>query len=240
MSLPEQVLPGGMPERPSVNRQPVGCARTRSWRHDLGEARVPDGDGRGAGHFLSMRSRACRPLQSGGSTPRTPPDGFLGQLGDVGDRAVTRLAISSRKLLPQPVDADVTNGIGSPGPAWWGLRCFHRELPSQVRESRRMLNKDRDALLTFYDFPAEHWKHLRTPTPSKACSQPCAPPHAPVEGMPVEPHRAPMVFKLVSRSKKLATPRRQQPLPKLISRCEFADGLELAAKRPTVSRTVAA
>jgi putative transposase len=24
------------------------------------------------------------------------------------------------------------------------------------------LTKDRDALLTFYDFPAEHWKHLRT------------------------------------------------------------------------------
>jgi hypothetical protein len=25
------------------------------------------------------------------------------------------------------------------------------------------LIKDRDPLLTFYDFPAEHWKHLRTP-----------------------------------------------------------------------------
>src|SRR5262249_4649307 len=24
------------------------------------------------------------------------------------------------------------------------------------------LTKDRDALLGFYDFPAEHWKHLRT------------------------------------------------------------------------------
>src|SRR5437773_6910752 len=24
------------------------------------------------------------------------------------------------------------------------------------------LSKDRDALLAFYDFPAEHWKHLRT------------------------------------------------------------------------------
>jgi SHS2 domain-containing protein len=24
------------------------------------------------------------------------------------------------------------------------------------------LAKDRDALLAFYDFPAEHWKHLRT------------------------------------------------------------------------------
>jgi putative transposase len=25
-----------------------------------------------------------------------------------------------------------------------------------------MLIKDREALLAFYDFPAEHWKHLRT------------------------------------------------------------------------------
>ncbi len=35
------------------------------------------------------------------------------------------------------------------------------------------LNKDRDALLTFYDFPAEHWKHLRTTNPSKARSLRC-------------------------------------------------------------------
>src|SRR6187551_1301091 len=27
------------------------------------------------------------------------------------------------------------------------------------------LVKDRDALLAFYDFPAEHWKHLRTTNP---------------------------------------------------------------------------
>jgi hypothetical protein len=27
------------------------------------------------------------------------------------------------------------------------------------------LTKDRDALLTFYDFPAEHWKYLRTTNP---------------------------------------------------------------------------
>jgi transposase-like protein len=25
--------------------------------------------------------------------------------------------------------------------------------------------KDRDALLSFYDFSAEHWKHLRTTNP---------------------------------------------------------------------------
>jgi putative transposase len=27
------------------------------------------------------------------------------------------------------------------------------------------LKKDRDPLLAFYDFPAEHWKHLRTSNP---------------------------------------------------------------------------
>ena len=28
-----------------------------------------------------------------------------------------------------------------------------------------MSQKDRDALLRFYDFPAEHWRHLRTTNP---------------------------------------------------------------------------
>jgi putative transposase len=38
------------------------------------------------------------------------------------------------------------------------------------------LAKDRDALLAFYEFPAEHWKHRNTcarPTSSKARSPPC-------------------------------------------------------------------
>jgi putative transposase len=29
----------------------------------------------------------------------------------------------------------------------------------------KCLEKDREALLTFYDFPAEHWGHLRTSNP---------------------------------------------------------------------------
>ena len=36
------------------------------------------------------------------------------------------------------------------------------------------LSKDRDALPAFYDFPAEHWKHLRTTNPMKAPSLLCA------------------------------------------------------------------
>ena len=32
------------------------------------------------------------------------------------------------------------------------------------------LEKDREALLAFYDFPAEHWKHLRTTNPIESLS----------------------------------------------------------------------
>ena len=32
-------------------------------------------------------------------------------------------------------------------------------------KATRCLEKDREALLTFYDFPAEHWVHIRTSNP---------------------------------------------------------------------------
>jgi transposase-like protein len=32
-------------------------------------------------------------------------------------------------------------------------------------KAKERLEKDRDVLLTFYDFPAEHWKHIRTTNP---------------------------------------------------------------------------
>jgi putative transposase len=32
-------------------------------------------------------------------------------------------------------------------------------------KATQCLEKDRDVLLTFYDFPAEHWRHIRTTNP---------------------------------------------------------------------------
>ncbi len=50
------------------------------------------------------------------------------------------------------------------------------------------LIKDRDALLAFYDFPAEHWKHLRTSNPIKVRSRPSATaPRAPRDVSPTRP-----------------------------------------------------
>ena len=42
---------------------------------------------------------------------------------------------------------------------------FLEKYSSKYPAACECLEKDRDVLLTFYDFPAEHWKHLRTTNP---------------------------------------------------------------------------
>lgn len=39
---------------------------------------------------------------------------------------------------------------------------FVNDYEAKYPKATKCLNKDRESLLTFFDFPAEHWKHLRT------------------------------------------------------------------------------
>ena len=43
--------------------------------------------------------------------------------------------------------------------------CFIDAYGAKYDKAVACLAKDRDVLLTFYDFPAEHWKHIRTTNP---------------------------------------------------------------------------
>jgi hypothetical protein len=92
------------------------------------------------------------------------------------------------------------------------------------------LSKDRDTLLAFYDFPAEHWKHLRTTNPIENTFA-TAPPHDPVEGLPVEQDRARDGLQAArGRAEKLAPSRRSQPVAKLVLGVQFNDGIEVVTK----------
>ena len=42
---------------------------------------------------------------------------------------------------------------------------FQEKYAAKYPKAWECLEKDREVLLTFYDFPAEHWKHLRTTNP---------------------------------------------------------------------------
>src|SRR5260221_10739075 len=42
---------------------------------------------------------------------------------------------------------------------------FIEAYQDKYHKATECLEKDRDVLLTFYDFPAEHWHHIRTTNP---------------------------------------------------------------------------
>ncbi len=93
------------------------------------------------------------------------------------------------------------------------------------------LAKDRDALLAFYDFPAEQWKHLRTTNPIESTFATVR--HRTIRSKGCLSNRTAlaMVFKLVEGAQK--SWRRldgHNQLPKLILGVKFADGLEVIDK----------
>ncbi len=92
------------------------------------------------------------------------------------------------------------------------------------------LAKDRDALLAFYDFPAEHWKHLRTTNPIESTFATVRHRTIRSKGCLSNKTALAMVFKLVEGAQK--SWRRldgHTQLPKLILGVKFTDGLEVAA-----------
>ena len=89
------------------------------------------------------------------------------------------------------------------------------------------LTMDRDALLAFYDFPAEHWKHLRTTNPIESTFATVR--HRTVRSKGCLSNRTAlaMVFKLAEAAQK--SWRRldgHNQLPKLITGVKFIDGTE--------------
>ena len=111
----------------------------------------------------------------------------------------------------------------------------------KYEKAAECLNKDRDALLTFYDFPAEHWKHLRTTNPIESTFATVR--HRTIRSKGCLSNRTAlaMVFKLVEAAQK--SWRRldgNNQLPKLILGVKFADGLEVVAKPADRQPTTAA
>lgn len=103
------------------------------------------------------------------------------------------------------------------------------------------LEKDRDMLLAFYDFPAEHWKHLRTTNPIESTFATVR--HRTIRSKGCLSNRTAlaMVFKLVEGAQKHW--RRLDGhalLPKLILGVTFSDGLEVVSKKAAPQTQTAA
>jgi putative transposase len=94
------------------------------------------------------------------------------------------------------------------------------------------LAKDRGALLAFYNFPAEHWKHIRTGNPIESTFATVRHRTTRSKGCLSHDTAIIMVFKLIQAAQ--SSWRRldgQNQLPKLIEGIKFTDGIEANLKQ---------
>ena len=97
----------------------------------------------------------------------------------------------------------------------------------KYEQAVRKLTKDRDVLLTFYDFPAEHWKHIRTTNPIESVFATVRNRTRKTKGCLSRKTALAMVFKLMmSAKKKWRKLSGTNRLPEVIQGVEFKDGIK--------------
>jgi transposase-like protein len=90
------------------------------------------------------------------------------------------------------------------------------------------LTKDREALLAFFDFPAEHWVHLRTTNPIESVFATVRHRTVRTKGALSSTTARLMVFKLAAAAAKTWRKLKgENLLPKIIQGAKFRDGVEI-------------
>lgn len=102
------------------------------------------------------------------------------------------------------------------------VEMFEPKYPNAVE----CLKKDRDVLLTFYDFPAEHWVHIRTTNPIESTFATVRLRHRKTKGSGSRKACLAMVFKLMeSASKKWRVLNGSVLIRDVIAGIQFVDGV---------------
>ena len=118
-------------------------------------------------------------------------------------------------MAPTKVDADKAFDL------------FVATYEAKYPKATECLSKDRDVLLTFYDFPAEHWIHLRTTNPIESTFATVRLRHRRTKGNGSRLACLTMVFKLMqSAEKRWRLLNGAKLLPDVIQGVTFIDGLK--------------
>lgn len=108
------------------------------------------------------------------------------------------------------------------------IATFAEKYGARYEKAVTCLVKDQDALLTFYDFPAEHWDHLRTSNPIESVFATVRHRTVRTKGALSQDTARLMVFKLVMAAAR--TWRRlkgENQLPKVVQGVTFRNGVEV-------------
>jgi transposase-like protein len=108
------------------------------------------------------------------------------------------------------------------------IETFAEKYGAKYEKAVTCLLKDRNALLTFYDFPAEHWDHLRTSNPIESVFATVRHRTVRTKGALSQDTARLMVFKLVmAAAKTWRKLKGENQLPKVIQGVTFRDGVEV-------------
>ena len=108
------------------------------------------------------------------------------------------------------------------------IDVFAEKYGAKYEKAVACLTKDREALLAFFDFPAEHWDHLRTSNPIESVFATVRHRTVRTKGALSATTAKLMVFKLVTAAAK--TWRRlkgENQLPKVVKGVRFQNGIEV-------------
>jgi len=108
------------------------------------------------------------------------------------------------------------------------VATFAEKYGAKYEKAVTCLVKDRDALLTFYDFPAEHWDHLRTSNPIESVFATVRHRTVRTKGALSQDTARLMVFKLVTAAAKTWHKLKgENQLPKVVQGVTFRNGVEV-------------
>ena len=108
------------------------------------------------------------------------------------------------------------------------IDVFAEKYAAKYDKAVECLTKDRNAMLALYDFPAEHWDHLRTTNPIESVFATVRHRTVRTKGSLSSTTARLMVFKLLGAASK--TWRRLKgtnQLPKVIAGVRFENGIEV-------------
>jgi len=116
------------------------------------------------------------------------------------------------------------------------LNIFIETYSRKYEKAAECLAKDRDALLAFYDFPAEHWKHLRTTNPIESAFATVRHRTTRSKGCLSNKTALAMIFKLAQAAEKSwHRLKGHSLLPKVILGVKFNDGIEIVRSQSQIA-----
>ena len=134
------------------------------------------------------------------------------------------------KQMAPAVKSDLDNiqHAGTRKEAEAALAVFSEKYEVKYPKGVACLIKDQDAMLAFFDFPAEHWGHLRTSNPIESVFATVRHRTVRTKGALSQKTAKLMVFTLIqAASKKWLRLKGRNQLPKVIDGIKFNDGVEV-------------